>query len=353
MQHLLKRIFILVLVFFFVVEVFAQVTLTFLNNGPVAGDSSRTREISYISPGFPGENMVWDLSGIKYTGKSIFSGVKEDPSPKIAGRGEQSLVLTEEGYDYFYLFGEAGGTETGYVNPVKKMSLQYDDPVARMKYPLSYGGQFSDPFSGVAWYNQSSRIEISGTYTVTADAFGTLILPDRIVKSTLRVKIVKQSLQMSVCGSYQSTIVKYYWYAPGYRYPVLMISDTEKKYGVNEPVVVKDAWVNVEQHMAGDIAAGADSKAPSEAGANSVIVYPNPFTGQVTYDYFLRKQIPVAVELYDMSGRFNLKVEPKQVQAEGLHTGVVNGSAHAMPPGVYYLRFTFDRQVVVTKIVKI
>jgi hypothetical protein len=54
-----------------------------------------------------------------------------------------------------------------------------------------------------------------------------------------------------------------------------------------------------------------------------------------------------------MSGKFNLKVEKKQVQPEGLHTGNINATIMGLTPGVYYLRFTLDKQVVVSKIVKI
>ena len=160
-------------------------------------------------------------------------------------------------------------------------------------------------------------------------------------------------MQTSVCGSIQSTVIRYCWFAPGYRYPVLTVSTTENISGGNAPVMVKEAWINVNQQSTGSFAAGVDPKIQVETGENSVIVFPNPFTEQVTYNYFLRKQLPVMVELYDMSGKFNIQVEKKQLQAEGLHTGTLNASVLGLPPGVYYLRFIFDKQSVVSKIVKI
>jgi hypothetical protein len=221
-----------------------------------------------------------------------------------------------------------------------------------MQYPFSYGQQFSDPFAGVAWYNEASKIELDGMISVKADAFGTLILPDRILKNALRVKSAKQSLQTSMCGSVQSTITKYSWFVPGYRYPVMTITTTENSYSGKEPVVVKSAWVNLDQQMFGAIA-GTESLGQAETAENSVIVYPNPFSEQVTYNYFLRKQVPVTVELYDMSGKFNLRIEKRAMQQEGLHTGTIDATIHSLNPGVYYLRFMFDKQVVVSKIVKI
>jgi hypothetical protein len=222
-----------------------------------------------------------------------------------------------------------------------------------MRYPFSYGQSFSDPFSGVAWFNETSRIDLSGVSTVTADAFGTLILPDRILKNTLRVKSARQSLQIGVCGSTQSNTDKYFWYAPGYRYPVMMVSTTANSHGGKEPVFVNIAWVNLNQQALSPVATGPDPDNQVETAENSVIVYPNPFNEKLTYNYFLRKQVTVSVELFDMSGKFNFRVEKNQLQSEGLHTGTINAPALGLPPGVYYLRFTLDKQVVVTKVVKV
>ncbi|MCX6267745.1 MAG: hypothetical protein NTW16_10370, partial [Bacteroidetes bacterium] len=301
----MKKIIILLLFSISLSQMFGQITLTYTNNGMLPGDSSTTREFNYMNPGGSGENQVWDFSGIQYTGKSNFCGVTDDPSLKAAGPDEKSLIISEDGYDYRYLSGKTGYLETGYVNNGKKITLDYSDPIEKMKYPFSYGQQFSDPFAGIAFHSLTSRIDLSGQYTVTADAYGTLILPDRILKNVLRVKSYKQSLQISVCGSTQVTVERYCWYAGGYRYPVLMVCSTENRYGVNDPVIVKNSWTNLNQQTGSGIAAAIDPKNGSETGENSVVVYPNPFTEQLTYKYFLPKQVPVTIELYDISGKFN------------------------------------------------
>ncbi|MEI7897994.1 MAG: T9SS type A sorting domain-containing protein [bacterium] len=349
----MKKLYTLFLFSMFVANLCGQTALTFVNNGLMPGDSSRTRDINYVDPGNPGENMVWDFSGIQFTGKNNFCGVREDATLKNAGVNKKNIVLSEDGYDYSYNSSPVSLEETGYVNKSKNLTLAYSDPILKMTYPFSYGQKFSDTYAGTAWFGETSRIDLTGVNTSTADASGTLILPDRILKNTLRVKTVKQSIQTSVCGSIQSTLTKYSWYAPGCRYPVLMLSTMENISGANQPVVTRIAWVNLTQQSYGALAVVPDPKTEVETGENSVIVFPNPFTEQVTYNYFLRKQVPVTVVLYDMSGRFNLKVEKLQVQSEGLHTGVINASVLGLKPGIYYLRFTFDKQVVVSKIVKI
>ncbi len=349
----MKKIHILLLFSFILSNVSAQVILNHRSNGLVAGDSSRPREIVFVEPGREGENQVWDFSGIQFTGKTTFNGITENLAVKSAGINEQNFIVSDDGYEYNFTSGEDGYRETGYVNNGKKLTLNYSSPVVRMQYPFSYGEHFSNPFSGVAWVNNVSRIDVGGVYTVKADAFGTLILPDRILKNTLRVTTTKQYLQTSVCGSTQSNIIKYCWFSPGYRYPVLTLMVSENTYSGREPVIVKSAWLNVNQHASDARTSAVISENQSTTPENSVIVFPNPFSEQVTYNYFLRNQVHVSVELYDMSGKFNILVEKKSFQSEGLHTGTLNALDLGLSPGVYYLRFMFDKQVFVSKLVKI
>ena len=69
-----------------------------------------------------------------------------------------------------------------------------------MKYPFSYGDDFTGDFAGVAYFQENTVINFSGTYTVTADAYGTLILPDRIIKNALRVKSEKNAIEVNPCS---------------------------------------------------------------------------------------------------------------------------------------------------------
>jgi hypothetical protein len=331
----------------------AQVTLTMSQNGMVPGDNSILREIDWFEPGNPGENLIWDLSQIRFTGKSLDFRVSGDTANIVKDPYIAAVILGEDGTDYTYSTDASMNLETGYENTSRKMKLVYDDPLIRMKFPFSYGQQFTDTFGGTAWYNQVSRVDLGGTLTVTGDAFGTLILPDRILRNVLRVTTVSRSLQVNVCGSNQCTVEKHFWYAPGYRYPVVIAGVTTNRYGMKEPVVVKTCRVNLDQVQAGAAAAGTGKGTVSEADDNAVIVYPNPFSEQLTYSYFLREQIPVSVDLYDLSGKITLRVESKQLRDGGLHTGNVNAALNGLAPGVYYLRFTFDREMTVTKVVKI
>ena len=349
----MKKLNILIVSLLMINTLFAQVTLTRKDNIPVTGDTSRTREIVYVDPGPAGEDMVWNYSALKFTGKNTSCGVSADPSLKASGNAGETLILSEDGYDYTYVTGTDGYRETAYDSPSRHLVMTYSDPIEKMKYPFVYGQKYSDSFSGVAMYSGNSRIDLDGVYTVSADAYGTLILPDRILKNALRVNTIKHSLQIGNCGSTQATVNKYYWFAPGYRYPVMLLCTATTQYGANEPQVTTVAWINTDQKPSGSQVSSSDSKTVAGDLQNSVMVYPNPFTDQVTYSYLLTTQTPVMVELYDMSGRVDTKVEKRQVQSEGLHTVILQASDLGLSPGIYYLRFTLGKEVVVHKIVKI
>ena len=350
----MKNILFTSVILFMTISLFAQTSLTHKNNALVSGDSSVYREIQFVDPGNAGPNQIWDFSKIQYTGKNPVSVMQTASSQKIAGVEEYNLLLTESGYDYFMNTTENKLEERGYVNKEKKVTLTYSDPVVKMEYPFFYGDQYSDPFTGVAFFNETSRIDFSGVNTVVADAYGTLILPDLVIKNAMRVKSIKKGLQISMCGSTEINIVKYIWYAPGYRYPVLNISIVENRYGGGAPEIIKTAFTNTRQLNDGNTVAGTNDPGKQiEKSDILVILFPNPFNEKLTYNYFLRKQLPVSIELYNMSGKFTLRLIKNQIQSEGLHTGELDGLTHGLTPGVYYIRFTFDKQVVISKVVKI
>ena len=328
----------------------AQLILTREMNGYRPGDSSVVARIGWTDPGPAGEHVIWDFSGIAITTVDQVYGICVPDSMLSYGAEGENVVLRDEGFHYLYHDDGASYLETGFRNPSRKMTMDYTDPVERMRFPLGYGGQWKDAFEGTGWYGRNSRIDVGGTFEVTADAFGSLVLPDRILHNTLRVKAVKQSLQIGVCGSNQCTIEKYWWYAPGYRYPVLMLSRTTNRYGIREPVYVYVGWLNLGQEP--DVLSTTVQK-PAPESENAALAWPNPFTDRLDFRYFLRNPAAVEIELYDMAGRSSVMVQERGERPSGLHTGSVQPALAGLKPGVYYLRFTLDGEVIVIKLVKL
>ena len=349
----MQRIYLSLTFLLLSVGLFAQTSLTWKNNALLPGDSFGAREFKYVDPGPAGPNQIWDFSKIQFTGKIPSVSVQDAPPQKIADMGDYRLVFNDKGYEYYCNSDENGTEEKGYSNKDTKISLSYSDPLVEMRFPLFYGHQYTDTYKGAGFYSSKSKIDVSGDFTVNADAFGTLILPDIVIKNVLRVTTIKKGLQTNMCGSTQISSTKYSWYAPGYRYPVLTICLVENRYRNPQPVLTLTAYENLQQPYYPGSFTGAGDKESIENGDFSVIIFPNPFSERLTYNYFLRKQLPVTIELYDMSGKYDVRILKTQIQGEGLHTGELNGFSYGLVPGVYYIRFTFDKQVVISKVVKI
>jgi hypothetical protein len=349
------RIFTFLLIFL-PVGLMAQTSLSYLNNSLRNCDSNTSEEILFPDPGPSGPNQTWDFSHIQFTGTNQGSVLMASTTPKLPGVGNCNLLLAENGYEFLMNSNENELEELGYVNYEKKLTLLYSDPVVKMKYPFSFGNQFTDHFVGVALYDGTSKIDFFGDFTVSADAYGTLILPDRVVNNALRVKSVKKGLQINTCGTTDISIVKYSWYATGYRYPLLSLNIVETMGNGCPAQITKTAFTNMQQPglKSGVLVANAPvSISPEGKSDVEVLVSPNPFVDQLTYNYILTTPLNVSIEVYDTSGKTHGWLVKNQMQTEGLHNGELSASNFGLTPGLYFMRFTFDNQVIIHKIVKL
>lgn len=350
----MKKIYLLSVLLFSAATLFAQISLTYSGNALVTGQNNSYQELQFVDPGQAGSNQIWDFSKIKITGQNPVASMDTKASKSPDGIGNYNLVLNESGSEYFFDISENGFREVGMYSKDKETSLVYTDPIQKMTYPFTYGGHIGDKFAGYAYYKDVTRIDFMGDYTVDADAFGTLILPDRVLKNVLRIKVIKTGIERYMCGSTELNAERYFWYAPGYRYPVLSISIITHQVGGQSPTTTKSASLNITQQQENtDIATGIANPDNTDKSDVSVIIYPNPFSEKVTYNYYLRKEMNVSVDLYDITGKLVSHVVKPGYQTEGLYTGDIKSEVNNMRPGIYYLRFTFDNKVITNKIVKI
>ena len=349
----MKTTFLSSVLLFMTVCLFAQTTLTYENNALLTGNSFAFREIQSPDPGNAGSNQIWDFSMVQYSGKNPVSSLQDATLQGFKGLGNFNVSLSENGYDYFMNSSAYKLEEMGYVNTDKKLFLIYSDPVIKMKYPFKYGDQFTDHFIGVAHYSETNTIDFFGDNRVAADAYGTLIMPDRIIENALRVKSVKTGLQINMCGTTDVNIVKYAWYAPGYRYPVISISTIENKYSSGNAEVIKSAFTNTQQLIEKSALTGSVNPAKQiEIQEVTVTLSPNPFIDKLIYSYTLPADMTVSIDLYDMAGKYIGWLDKNQSQTEGLHTGELNAATYHLIQGVYFMRFAFDNQVIIRKVVK-
>jgi hypothetical protein len=347
----MKRISLLVTSLFFTIISFSQVTLTVINNAANAGDSNTYLKVPYFAPGDAGPDQVWDFSGINLTGEKMVSKFTSPSAEKDKQTADYSYILNEKGNSYFYKLNENSNTEIGGLT--SDYTITYSDPIVRMMYPFAYGDHFTDDFVGAALVKNVKKVDFSGVYSVKADAFGTLIMPDHAYTDALRVRTESDGLEINQCNSVEVKVIHYVWYVPGHRYPVLNISTTDRRVSGREYQTTNMALVYTGTSGTSSNGKGQTQDITPSDDSPVVVVYPNPFGDKLNYFYFLRKAVPASVTLSDVTGRTSGILLKHQQQGEGLHTASINSDDLNLDPGIYYLTFVFDKQVIVKKVIKL
>jgi len=134
-----------------------------------------------------GENQIWDASqasGLEFTNDyvSVFD------TPFSSNYPEANVAISSQGF-YAY-FNSSAEQLVNYGFVVQEfLTAEYTDPLIQAQYPMDYGESFSDSFSG-DMYLLANEIgyERYGEVTITADAWGDLILPYDTIENTLRIK---------------------------------------------------------------------------------------------------------------------------------------------------------------------
>jgi len=327
----------------------AQTHLTYKNNALRDGDVVKSYEFAYTDPGSAGTDKIWDFSKIAFTSKEQTENVGVTPGVPLPDVAKYTSVMAVDGHEYYHNITENTFELVGYTT--KDIALVYTDPIVKMKYPFFYGDQFSDNFSGEALY-AGSHITFEGQYNVSADATGTLILPDRTSKNALRVKVVKKSLEYNPCSTIEVHLVNYYWYVEACRYPVISLNyKTYQSSSQDVEITEKSAYFNPqESNNPNEGVAGNNELSNNDFAINT---FPNPFDDKTSCTYFLRNPMDVKVELFDITGKMAALLVNNEKQQEGIHNIDIDATALELVPGVYYIKLTFDKKEIVQKIVKI
>jgi len=346
----MKNIYLVFISSLFVAtSAFSQFALTYKNNAPLVGDSVRTQPIENILPGGEGPDQVWDFSKIRFTGEKATSFLTENPSQAIEGIGSHNATLNDKVYEYVYNIGENQSEIVGLIT--KDLKVVFSDPILKIKYPVSFGTSFTDDFSGNGADSYKSNIAVSGTNSFKADGYGILKLRDKTLNNVLRVKIEENKMQLNPCSVYEMKTTTYFWYAPTFRYPIMGTTTREVKSSVGNTVVTQTAFINEKVISSSSLVTGLDHTAVN-TDEISLSLYPNPFVETLNYNYYLTKQVPVTIELIDITGKTIMEIISGQMQSEGFHSGHIDAVKNHLERGMYSFRITCGEKVLVSKAVK-
>ncbi|WP_221412220.1 T9SS type A sorting domain-containing protein [Dysgonomonas sp. 25] len=359
--------------------------LTKEHNTIRCGDVLIKQQVEYIAPGDPGKSIIWNFTTLQsindeykltyspapLQGDSLYimgynTFEKEDntilPSDLIVG--------TEHNTMYYYQIKDNTLLLLGHENPVVK--LQYTPAYPQITYPFNYGNTISAPYTTRGYYSGTEPIHTQGIVTITADAYGKMILPGGdTINPVLRIKTIQTIQDLSInTVSQEPTSEKhletYRWYTKGYRYPIFeTIRNIDTK--DNSILFATSFYYPPQEHLyidtdpdnqrildeMWDINKKKEDKSEETKKENITNLianynyYPNPIQDNLTLSYELSQQAKVQITLYSIVDGTMYYRSKQQVQEAGRHQ--TNIDCHTLPKGAYVLQIITDNQISVAQ----
>ena len=292
----MKKIYLTIACVIIAASLQAQTVLKFQSHGLVADHVNEMKITKYAEPGNEGMNVVWDFRSLELV--KDFTGTLDDPafSKGYAIFTESNTVLEEFGNYFYFKANEISIEQHGFMSGSGNTTIVYDQPFVKMRYPFTYGSSYAGSFGGT--YNSNDRVlgSIQGSYAVSGDGMGTLMLPENMTyDNALRVKEIKSYTQTLNNRSYEIETVTYRWYINEHRFPILVFIQSTSFFENGRTHVSTQAAYNPIKTTPLDITTMAQNLGFS--------VFPNPYRDQITIRFNLENNSKINLSVYDLNGR--------------------------------------------------
>jgi len=353
----MKNLILIVLSFIFV-SLHAQVVVNYSTHAPLHGDEAHFFEVNFIVPGEGGENMLWDYSTFNKQKKTVLSqhqsaSAKSNDLMPI----NPNIVLHEDGAFHYFDLNSSAYSLLGVTT--EDYELFYEKPVKRMVYPFSYNDFISGEVKSSAVFRQNYNIDIIGNYTLKADAYGVVMLPGNIMKKVLRVKQTTNTVQFSKCHVIEVQTQRYVWYAADEKFPLISTIITERQFANGETERSEKTFINERVYHCKDERVYHNDDYPlttsvfeGESGFLNYSVFPNPFNDDIKINYELAEKTNMHIGIYDVTGKRVYDLVSNEKQPQGVYSYRLNASDISLTPGIYFIKFEFDNNVITEKIIR-
>jgi hypothetical protein len=288
-----------------------------------------TLHMPSVDEGDSGPGQVWDFSSLmapgsysEYTGTTAFSTPYFDDFPLANVASIFEDHLGQQSYRY-YTIDETAYKSWGHQSESDQLVL--NDPMDILRFPFTLDNSFTD-----SYYASFLTGYQSGSVSVEADAYGTVVLPTAKFTNCLRVKEIRNDTIVTGPVPLITAFVTYSFYSPGYPEPLVRVKYNTVAEGLSLKTVEWQYLYPVAVEEA--------------AAAFSMHVYPNPAFSLLHVVAPSNKELS-SIEVHDALGRkLFLK---KEVVNAGFSVDVA-----AYPEGLYYLSAMAGSERFVTSFIK-
>lgn len=311
----------------------AQPTLTATGVNPVIGENYTLNGSAYVSPGSAGASQTWNLSSMSGASAGITNVVA--PSSTTYGSSFTTSTVAAE------------NSTAGTVNYLKTSStamqnsgivsgttvITYSNFEDYLHFPTNFSNTFTDSWAA-SFVSSGYTFYRTGTTTVTADSYGTLITPNGTYTNVTRIHFVQDYQDSAFIGT-----------------PYVITYDNDQYMWYKDGIHVQIASVYTLTTSAGGPYTGGSyvlgSLGIDDASFISASnVFPNPAVDQITVDFTLTENKSVTVQVFNALGQ---KMDLNQ-SAEGF-TGAntIQLDVATLPEGIYFAQILLEGNIAATK----
>ena len=381
----MKRLYFFLFSSLFALGLHAQLNAD--HNSLRAGDVIVKQQVQYQDPGKAGANRFWDFSDLELINERYELSYSEAPlvddSAYVMGytrfnknttKTADLIVGTEHNTMYYFYQDFDSLVLLGHENTaVRQQNLQ---PLIHLKFPLNYGQRVSSPYHSQGLYSGVVNISSEGQVTMSADAFGKMVLPSGdTINPVLRVKVEQTILDTSkdlvseIENDRGRKLLIYKWYTKGYRYPIfetvecINLNDDSQMFATaffyppqehlyldTDPdnlALLDELWGYTEEdfHNFPDVNLFKDDK----NNPINATIYPNPVSDILHVEYTLTADSPVNILLATIDGKVVKSIFRKQQAAGERHEEI---DCSMLMQGAYLLKIVAGEKVICGKILK-
>lgn len=323
-------------------EVKAQPTLTATNTNVVVGEQFMSNEFSFNASQFnaslvSGPNQTWNFSTLT---SSFFPPISILFQPYLPTGGYNAFPTSDAviGCDDEYEFLKTNNDSVmlvGFINHFTEELRQFSNPIKKLQYPFSFNNTFTDNFAG-QYKSMSPWINFSGNLNVTADGYGTLILPGGTITNVLRVKSILIRTSFHPNFNNIDSITTLDWYLPGIHVPVLKIIKQKYSSPNYNATDYQGYYIN-------PFALGSKEELASQFNLQT---FPNPASSEVNVQFQTLE--PTRITLHDLVGEKVAELYSGKGLVELQHIKI---DVSKYPKGIYLLKLETEEKAIIRKLV--
>ncbi len=306
-----------------VISLDAQITLTSSANTPSVGNSFNYHITNPATFNVmqSGANQTWDFSTAS-TAPSPFNYINLASSIEPATYPSANLVESNGGSENYYNSTVNAFALEGQLVPGQIRAI-FTDPREMLNFPITYPNSFNETFSGTAEIIAASiTYNRGGTNVMTADGYGTLILPYTTVNNVLKITNVgnyTDMLGVTTIATYVDTLITFY-------------NATTNNFIAGYSVLYANGTLTAQYsyHIdQADLVVGIDDVVTAK---NYVTIYPNPAKNVVTIK---SNQLLDEIHIYDLTGKMMKAIKPSSTLEQQIKIDDLNA-------GIYFVKYIDD-----------